>query len=54
MTKLSFLAGSLVLLGRGPRREVRDASAHIKRFDDHMLRDIGLSRRDLEDMRRGR
>lgn len=54
MTKLSFLAGSFTLLSRGERREGRDAYSLLNRFDDHMLKDIGLSRRDVEGLRRGR
>ena len=45
------VAGSLDLFGR-KRREARDAYSLLNRYDDHMLKDIGLSRRDVEDLRR--
>lgn len=32
--------------------ERRRAYAQLSRLDDHLLRDIGLSRADVEDMRR--
>jgi uncharacterized protein YjiS (DUF1127 family) len=54
MMKLSFFAGSAALFGRTARREGREAYALLNRYDDHMLKDIGLSRRDVEDLRRGR
>ena len=54
MTKLSFLAGSVALFRNNARREARDAYAHLNHFDDHMLKDIGLTRRDVEGLRRGR
>ena len=54
MYKLSILAGTATLFGRSARREARDAYALLNRYDDHMLKDIGLSRRDVEDLRRGR
>jgi uncharacterized protein YjiS (DUF1127 family) len=37
---------------RGQRRERRDAYLLLNRYDDHMLRDIGLTRGDVEDLRR--
>lgn len=45
------VAGSLDLFGR-KRREARDAYSLLNRYDEHMLKDIGLSRRDVEDLRR--
>lgn len=54
MTKLSFLAGSVALFGRAQRREGRDAYSLLNRYDDHLLKDIGLSRLDVECLRRGR
>ena len=46
----SGVTGSLSLFGR-KRREARDAYDQLNRYDDHMLKDIGLSRRDVEDLR---
>ena len=54
MTKLSFFAGSTALFGRAQRRDNPDAYALLNRYDDHMLKDIGLSRRDVEGLRRPR
>lgn len=54
MNKLSFLAGSAALFGRGTRREGRDAYSLLNRFDEHMLKDIGLTRRDVERLNRDR
>ncbi|PZF75069.1 hypothetical protein DK847_20260 [Aestuariivirga litoralis] len=54
MTKLSFLAGSVALFARPPRRDGRDAYAQLNHYDDHMLKDIGLSRADVEGLRRNR
>jgi uncharacterized protein YjiS (DUF1127 family) len=47
------VTGSLDLFG-SKRREARDAYAQLNRYDEHMLKDIGLSRRDVEDLRRVR
>lgn len=44
------VTGSLNLFGR-KRRAARDAYDQLNRYDAHMLRDIGLSRRDVEDLR---
>ena len=52
MNKLLFLAGSAALFGRGQRREARDAYSLLNRFDEHMLKDIGLSRHDVERLKR--
>lgn len=52
MNKLSFLAGSAVLFGRGQKREGRDAYSLLSRYDEHMLKDIGLSRHDVERLKR--
>lgn len=54
MSKLSFLAGSVALFGRSSRQQRPDAYAQLNRYDDHMLKDIGLSRLDVEALRRGR
>lgn len=54
MTKLSFLAGSVALFARPPRRQGRDAYSQLNHYDDHMLKDIGLSRADVEGLRRNR
>lgn len=54
MSKLSFFAGSAALFGRSPRQDRPDAYALLNRFDEHMLKDIGLSRLDVEVLRRGR
>lgn len=54
MTKLSFLVGSASLFGRTPRRDNPDAYAILNRYDEHMLKDIGLSRSDVEGLRRTR
>lgn len=54
MTKLSFLAGSVTLFGRSAQQNRADSYSMLNRFDDHLLKDIGLTRRDVEVLRRGR
>lgn len=54
MTKLSFLAGSVALFRSNARREARDAYAHLNHYDDNMLKEIGLTRGDVQGLRRGR
>ena len=54
MTKLSFFVGSASLFGRRERQENRDAYTLLNRYDDHMLKDVGLTRSDVEGLRRGR
>ena len=44
------VTGSFNLFGR-KRPETRDAYTLLNRYDDHMLKDIGLSRRDVESLR---
>ena len=54
MNKISFFAGPAALFGRGVRHEGRDAYSLLNRFDDHMLKDVGLSRSDVERLGRKR
>lgn len=51
MTKLSFLGGTGALFRRPARQEGRDAYSLLNRFDDHLLKDVGLSRRDVQLLR---
>lgn len=54
MNKLSLFLGSAPLFNRAQRREAGDVHSVLSRFDDRMLKDIGLSRQDVERMGRGR
>jgi len=54
MNKLSFFADSAALFARRERSEGRDAYSVLNRFDEHMLKDIGLSRSDVERLGRKR
>ena len=54
MNKLSLFLGSATVFNRTQRREAGDAHFMLNKFDDHMLKDIGLSRQDVERMGRGR
>lgn len=44
-----IVSGFGKLLNPAKRRNVYD---RLSRYDDHLLRDIGLTRRDVEDLRR--
>ena len=52
MTKLSFLAGSVTLFGRSARQNRADSYSMLNRYDDHVLKDIGLTADDLGILRR--
>lgn len=55
MIKLSLTSGfSGSLFGRSERRGGRDAYTLLNRYDEHMLKDVGLTRSDVETLRRGR
>ena len=48
----SRFANNFSMLGRSQRREVKDAYQALSKFDDFMLKDIGLSRLDVDKLRR--
>ena len=53
MTKLSFLSGSVNLLGN-KRRGGIDGNSPVKRNDDHTSMDSGRTGLNFEVLRRGR
>jgi hypothetical protein len=53
MTKLSFLSGSVNLLG-SKRRDGIDGKSPVKRNDDHTSMDNGRAGLNFEVLRRGR
>lgn len=52
LSPTSRFASSPTLIGTSPQRDARDACDAPKRFDEFMLKDIGLTRRDVDRLRR--
>jgi uncharacterized protein YjiS (DUF1127 family) len=48
----SRFANNFSMLGRSQRREAKEAYHALSKFDDFMLKDIGLSRLDVDKLRR--